>query len=100
MSPFHLESNGSDRRLRLTGEITVEHARELHAALVAADCAGATLQLDARAVTRLDAAAVQVLLAVEHETARTETIAASDIWLQSFKRFGVDDPAFAPSLAT
>ena len=95
MHPFHLESNGSERTLRLSGEVTIEHARDLHAVLLAAVPAGSTLRIDARNVSRLDAAIVQVLLSAVRATTHTETAGASAAWTQAFQRFGISSPALS-----
>lgn len=99
MSPFHLESNGSDCSLHLCGDVTVEHARDLHSALVAALADGATLHIDAREVTRLDAAAVQLLMAAAHAAAHTEIVDLSGAWTQAFQRFGLANRVLSPSPA-
>jgi anti-anti-sigma regulatory factor len=97
MNPFHLESIGSDCRLRLAPDVTIEHARELHAALVAALPEGTTLQIDAGEVTRLDAAIVQLLLAATRVASRTEIKSASAAWTQAFERFGFVPPVISTS---
>lgn len=99
MSPFHLKSSGSDRLLCLRGDVTVEHARDLHAALVAELSADSTLHLDAREVSRLDAAVVQVLLAAARAVTHVEIVGASPAWSEAFRRFGLSESALTPPLA-
>lgn len=96
MTPFAIESHGSGQLLRLGGEVTVDHVRDLQAALVAALVGSPTLRIDAQAVSRLDAAAVQVLLAAARAAAHTETVAGSAAWTHAWQRFGISDPAFSP----
>jgi len=93
MSAFHLDPNSSarERHLRLSGEVTIEHARDLHAALVTAVAKGITLHIDAGAVSRIDAAVLQVLLAADRAAARTEISAASAAWTHALQRFGFTD---------
>ena len=88
MNPYRLQSNGSGQQLYLSGGVTIEHARDLHAALVVALSGATTLHIDAREVSRLDAAIVQVLLAAARIAAHTEIGAASAAWAQAFQRFG------------
>jgi ABC-type transporter Mla MlaB component len=98
MNPFHLESDKSGCRLRLSGAVTIEHVRDLHAALVAALSRECTLSIEAREVSRLDAAAVQVLIAAVRTASRTEIVEASVEWRRAFVRFGFEDSSLIPSL--
>lgn len=97
MSTFTVETDGPSIRLRLDGELTIEHARELHAALVAAmhpDCA---LSVDATAVTRLDAAAVQVLIAAAAAAGNAVLVAPSPAWGEAFRRYALANPYGPPT---
>jgi ABC-type transporter Mla MlaB component len=97
MSHFQIESEGPAVRLRLSDEVTIEHARELHAALQAALRPESELSVDAAAVTRLDAAAVQVLLAAARVARGVALTAGSRAWDDAFHRFAFVDPFAAGS---
>lgn len=97
MSPFLLESKDSALRLVLTGEVTVQYVHDLHDALVAALTFEATLNIDAREVSRLDAAVVQVLLAAACTAKNTEIVGASTAWTQALQRFGLADAFHRPA---
>ena len=95
MNMFHLESVGSVRHLRLSGDVTIEHAARLHAALVAAMAPGCVLAIDATAVARLDAAAVQVLIAAARAAASADVAGGSPAWTQALIRLGFDAALFS-----
>lgn len=97
MNPFHLSSDDSGLRLVLSGDVTIEHARDLHAALVAALSGTTALAIDAREVSRLDAAILQLLLAAARVAARTEIVGASAAWTQTLQRLGFPDLAMLSS---
>ncbi len=97
MSPFQLEPHGADLGLRLAGGVTIEHARELHAALVVALTPDSALLLDVGEVARIDAAVLQVLIAAARSARRVEIIAVSDGWTLALARFGFDASVFTES---
>ena len=97
MSAFDLESDGPSLLLRLNGELTIEHARELHAALSQALHPDKTLRIDATTATRLDAAAVQVLIAAAGAVGRAELLASSPAWDDAFRRYGLANPYSLPT---
>ncbi len=92
MSAFELDTSGPQPTLRLSGELTVEHAGALHAALVEAGCPAAALQVDASGAARLDASILQILLAAAGSSGQARLLAASDGWRDAYSRFGVNDP--------
>jgi anti-anti-sigma regulatory factor len=96
MNAFHLQANGTDLLLRLSQEVTIEHARELHAALVTALPHATALRIDAREVTHIDVSILQLLLAASelHRPVIEET---SDAWLKALRRFGLANTALSAS---
>lgn len=87
MNAAQIECLDSQVILRLAGDVTIEHARELHTGLLAALAPGRTLQIDAAALTRIDAAILQVLVAAGGAAARTELTAGSTAWDAAVVRF-------------
>jgi anti-anti-sigma regulatory factor len=98
MNAFQLDSNGSEFRIRLSGDVTIAEAQPLHSALVAAISADTTLAIDARDATRLDAAIVQLLLAAARAAARSHVEAGSPAWTHALARFGVAESDFLSPL--
>jgi anti-anti-sigma regulatory factor len=94
--PFEIESEGTAVGLRLRGDITIEQAGELRMALQALLRPGSELRVDAAEATKLDAAALQVLVAAARSVRSAALSAASLSWDEAFRRFALDDP-FAPS---
>lgn len=92
MNPFALNSTSEAALLTLTSELTIEHARGLHEALAAALVPARPLVIDASALTRLDAAALQVLLAAARNATIGRLAAASPAWSGAFARHGLADP--------
>ncbi|MBI5380633.1 MAG: STAS domain-containing protein [Opitutae bacterium] len=92
MNAFQLETVGPEVRLRLAGEITVEHARALQQALLAALNAESCLVLDAPDVTRLDAAALQVLCAAALSVCRAAAGPCAPAVADAFRRFALENP--------
>jgi anti-anti-sigma regulatory factor len=88
MKPFEVEVHGNEIRLRLVGEVTVEHARVLRAALQV-PVGGCELAIDAAGVTRLDGAVLQVLLAATARAGRVRVSARSDAWDDAFRRYAL-----------
>ena len=97
MNPIHLASHDSGLRLVLSGDVTIEHARDLQATLAAAISGATPLAIDARAVSRVDAAILQLLLAAARVAARTEIVGASTAWTEAFQRLGFPDFAMLAS---
>lgn len=96
MNSFHLEAKGTDLLLRLSHEVTIENARELHAALVTALPHATTLRIDAREVTHIDVSILQLLLAAS-ELLRPVIEETSDAWLKALRRFGLANTALSAS---
>jgi anti-anti-sigma regulatory factor len=96
MSAFQIEFQDPHVILRLSGDVTIEHARELHTGLVAALGAGRVLQIDATAATRIDAAILQILAAAAAAAARAELTAGSAAWDAALDRFAFN-PLAVPS---
>ncbi len=97
MNTFLIESEGPTLRLCLLGELTIEHARELHAALVSALQPGRTLAIDASAATRLDAAVLQVLVAAAGAARQAVLLADSPGWNDAFRRYALANPFGPPT---
>jgi len=92
MSHFQIEAEGTTVRLCLHGEVTIEQARALQTALVAELRPGHTLAVDAAGATRLDAAALQVLVAAARAAKRALLAASSPAWEAAFRRYAIADP--------
>lgn len=86
MSSFQIETQEQDVTLRLHGDVTIEHARELHTALLGALEGGRALRIDASDVTRIDAAILQVLTAAGG-AGGAELTAGSAAWETALGRF-------------
>jgi anti-anti-sigma factor len=97
MSTFEIESDGSSVRLRLEGELTIENARELHAALTPALNAEGILTVDAAAVSRVDAAALQVLVAAAAAAGQAVLLGSSPAWDDAFLRYALPSPYGSPN---
>ena len=93
MPAFELDSTPDTVNLRLCSEVTIEHAGALHQALQAALTADRTLVIDPAGLTRLDAAALQVLLAAARLAPRVQLTAPSAAWTAGLDRHGVRDPS-------
>jgi anti-anti-sigma regulatory factor len=97
MNTYQIEIDGSSLRLHLQGEVTIEHARELHAALAAAWQPGRILAVDASAADRLDAAALQVLVAAAGASSEAVLLAASPALGEAFRRYALANPYRSPN---
>ena len=96
MTAFEIEPTPDAVCLRLNYDVTIEHARDLHAALVAALLPGRALAVDASALTRIDAAILQVLLAAARSTTGARLTASSPVWSTALTRHGITDPFVQP----
>jgi len=96
MSSFQIDTNADGVRLRLVGELTIEQARALHAALANALQPGHTLFVNAAGATRFDAAALQVLIAAARHVAQAVLTAPAPAWEAAFRRYALADPFTAP----
>lgn len=93
MHPYTVTRPGDDSAVvRLTGELTIEHVRELHAALCVAAPVPRRLRVEGAEVTRLDAAAVQLLFAAARAAEVAEIAGRSRAWSEAFARYGLNDP--------
>lgn len=90
MSAFQIEVQDPQVVLRLCGDVTIEHARDMHTGLVAALRPECRLQIDASAATRLDAAILQVLVAAGATVDRMELAAGSAAWEIALDRFALN----------
>jgi anti-anti-sigma regulatory factor len=89
MSAFQVETTDTDATVRLDGELTVEEARALQFALRTALLRPRRLTIDAAALTRIDVAALQVLLAAVRSTGTHVAPGAAAIWTETLERFGL-----------
>lgn len=96
MTAFEIEPAADAVRLRLNFEVTIEHARDLHAALVAALSPGRALAVDPSALTRIDAAILQVVLAAARAATAARLTTASPVWTAALTRHGITDPFAQP----
>ena len=96
MTTFEIDSTPEAVHLRLNFEVTIEQARELHAALVAALTPARPLFVDPVALTRIDAASLQILLAAARSAPRAQLTAASPVWTTTLLRHGITDPFIQP----
>lgn len=92
MIPFALTLVGGALQLTLTGEITIEHVQTLTDKLKAKLLPGVALEIDASQLTRLDAAALQVLLASAQLASDTVLTESSPAWTEAFTRYASPDP--------
>ncbi len=92
MKPFALQRTATRLLLSLTGEITIEHAQALTDELKASLQPTHTLEIDAAQLTRLDAAALQILLSCAQYAADTTLSASSPAWAEAFTRYAAPDP--------
>ena len=92
MSPFEIDSTPDAVHLRLNFEVTIEQARALHSAVTAALTPARPLVVDPAALTRIDAAALQVMLAAARAAPRAELTASSCVWTAALQRHGITDP--------
>ena len=97
MTPFEINPAPDAVHLRLNGEVINELACALHAALVAALAEPARpLLVDVTSLTRIDAAALQVMLAAARVAPRAQLTAASSVWTAALQRHGLTDPFAQP----
>jgi len=97
MTPFEINPTPDAIHLRLNGEVINELACALHAALVAALAAPARpLLVDVAPLTRIDAAALQVMMAAARAAPRAQLSAASPVWTAALLRHGITDPYAQP----
>jgi anti-anti-sigma regulatory factor len=94
MAPFEIDSTPDAVRLRLNFEVTIEQARALHTALLTALNPVRPLEMDPAALTRIDAAVLQVLLAAAQLAPRAFLTAPSSVWTAALERHGAADPFF------
>ena len=90
MKSFEIAINGEDVSLRLIGSLTVDQARDLHTALRSHLTTASELLIDAAQLTRLDAAALQVLIAASRVAAAVMVVARSDAWDEAFRRYALE----------
>lgn len=97
MSCFHLENTGPAALLRLEGELTIEEAGALQHALSATLTPGRELVIDPAGLTRIDVAALQVLLAATRAAAAIRLAPApAPAWTAALERYALAAP-FAQS---
>lgn len=91
MNPFRLEKTSSTLRLQLQGEATIETVGELHRCLNEALAElPRELIVDAAAVTRVDAAVLQLLHAAARSATRAQVERPSEAWLSAIERLAFD----------
>ena len=83
--------------LALAGELTIEHVRELHELLCVGGSAPQHLEVRCAGLTRLDAAAVQLLFAAARSAQTARVVERSAAWERAFARYGLRDPFVASS---
>jgi anti-anti-sigma factor len=90
MSAFQIETTDNATLVRLEGELTIEEARALQTALRVALCRPRELVIDPSALRRIDAAALQVLLAAAHAapSARIAPVPAP-VWAAAIERYAL-----------
>lgn len=93
MPPFEIQPEPGAVRLHLRGDVTIQDAAALHAALLPALAGGLPLVIEAGELTRLDTAATQVVIAAIRTSPGARLQAASAAWADSFRRHALPDPA-------
>ena len=96
MTAFEIDTTADAVHLRLNFEVTIEHARALHQALITALTPARPLEVDPVALTRIDAAALQVLLAAARAASRAQLTTPSPVWAAALLRHGITDPFVQP----
>ncbi len=96
MTPFSLTLHADTLRLSLAGDLTIEHARALHTALLESLAPTRALHLDPAGLTRIDAAVLQVLIATARAHSTAVRLTASAVWDSALLRHGLTDP-FQPA---
>lgn len=97
MDKITLTGDPGDLRLILRGEITVEDAAQLKDAVIETIREGRPLAVCVAELTRLDAAALQVLVAGAREAKQAVVSGAvAPAWSDAFTRYAIHDP-FIPS---
>lgn len=93
MDEIELRTEARGHVVFLRGQVTVENAPLLRLVVLEAVRADRTLAVDASSLTRLDAAAIQVLVAGAREATRAVRRGppASQAWLAAFSRYGIVD---------
>ncbi|HLP09910.1 MAG TPA: STAS domain-containing protein [Opitutaceae bacterium] len=94
MSAFQLQTGDDTARVRLEGELTIEESAALQVALRTALRQPRALEIDPAALTRIDLAALQVLLAAARAARTVRIAAAAPAWTEALARYALD-PAFA-----
>ena len=89
MSAFQVETSETAATVRLDGELTVEEARALQFALRTALLRPRALTIDTAALTRIDVAALQVLLAAARGAPIQFASAPAPAWTEALTRFGL-----------
>lgn len=96
MSPLGLQPTPDSLQVQLPAMVTIQEARALHTALLAALQPAQHLVIEAAAVTRVDAAGLQVLLAAARQARGSALTAPSQAWTDACARLGFTDSFFQP----
>ncbi|MFT3784467.1 MAG: STAS domain-containing protein [Nibricoccus sp.] len=92
MTPFSFNLDGNCLHLTLVGDVTIEHASELATLLKRNLQPAHTLVVDASQLTRLDAAALQLMLAAAQVASDTLLLGHGSTWSAAFARYASPDP--------
>lgn len=96
MTALEIHQTPDTLHLRLPAELTITEARDLHTTLSAALLPTHFLSIDPSALTRLDVAALQVLLAAAASAHGAGLTAPSAPWTAACARLGLTDPFTQP----
>lgn len=90
MSNFQIEKSEALVLLRLTGELTIEHAKSLHTDLATALDGQSSLHLDASEAMKIDASVLQVIAAAAKYSGGAVLDSGSAAWSAAIERYGLN----------
>ncbi|MFT3829682.1 MAG: STAS domain-containing protein [Opitutaceae bacterium] len=89
MSAFQLQTSDDTAHVRLEGELTIAEAATLQVALRTALRQPRALVIEPAALTRIDLAALQVLLAAARAARTVQVAAATPVWKEALARYAL-----------
>lgn len=89
MNAFQVETTDTTAQVQLAGEVTIEDARSLQIALRTALLRPRELVIDTTALTRIDAAVLQVLLAGARAASARTVPEPAAAWSSALQRYAL-----------